>query len=366
MFLSRSAFGICLLAAAVPARAQQTKAATPVFTSSSTFSAITRVIEAPSGTLVLLDALDRTLWLLDPDLQNKRPLTTSGDGPGEIRFPFRLQGERGRVLAWDISLSRATLCEVAPPSCRTLTLPQGLRPVDLIGTDSLLRLYLTTSSYPAGRVGPDSAGIIRVDAVSGRIDTMAAIENPPTYEMVRHRETGTDRFIVPVPLVSGDQAIVSPSGTIVSIPGTGIALRLYSGVGYRSVPIVPMPAGRPISRRERDSLLHIADSLGYGASLRKALPPMKGALQPRTLLLAPNGLLWLALYAAGTSSEPGYEVWTLEGHRVGTLTLPPRARLVGLGARSYYVAQPDADDLETLSAYAQPAWPSTPAPVRHN
>lgn len=170
--------------------------------------------------------------------------------------------------------------------------------------------------------------------------------------MVRKSENRTDRFVFPVPLITGEQAVVDPEGSVWVLPSSAASLLRLRASSRQQTVLQPQPHPADYTARERDSLFRHADSIGFGESLRAALPPSKGATAPNQFLLAPSGHFWTGLYAPDGSTTT--EVISPNGCRLGVVPMPPHSRLVGVGRSRYFVTVADEDGLETLQALPLP------------
>lgn len=349
--MPRLLFRITLLLVLGSGLQAQSASPPPLAVSADTYTHIAATAELPDGSVIVLDNRDRAIWRLTPDLLQRTPVSRQGDGPGELRSPSQLAQSGDTIVAWDFSLGRATRCVASATACSTLSLPLGYRFFALAGIDAHAGVFLTVLRGPTGEPSSDSTVVLRIQTTTGRFDTVAAVANGPTYAMVRRTGGRTDRLVVPVPLVAGDQVAVTTDGTLWVIPNSGAMLTRYRS-GATAVPLVPRPTVVAFTRAERDSLLRAADSSGFGESLRASLPSSKGAVAPHAFLVGPADRLWVGLNRSGGGSA--YEVVAPDGRRLGTIPMPLSSRLVGVGATRYYVVVRNADDLESLLAYQVP------------
>jgi hypothetical protein len=335
--------------------------ASPVF-AQDTYTRISSVVELPSGSIAALDDGDREVWLLQPDLSQRRRLVSSGSGPGEARTPMWLvPGPRGSVMLWDASQTRLTNCTPSKkPECVTVPI-QGQAPaLQLIGSGPNGNSYHVMPPRITASAVPDSATVFRFNPATGAFDSVASIEWAPSYMMERVKKwegnIQTNRMQFAVPMVAGDQYGITPKGELVVVPAYGRELLVYNGMKSTRIPLQP---GRPLQNylaAEKDSPLHQADSLGFGESLRKAIPSSKRAFRPGSLRITPASHLWISFYEAEKSTRRGYDGYALSGKRLGEVDVAINCRIVGVGRKVYYTACKDEDDLETLAAAPLPAW----------
>jgi hypothetical protein len=71
------------------------------------------------------------------------------------------------------------------------------------------------------------------------------------------------------------------------------------------------------------------------------------------LAFAPNGILWV-LRTSAADAPATFDLIDTAGRISARVALPPRARLVGFGAKSVYIVRRDNDDLEYLQRHPLP------------
>lgn len=328
-----------------------------------TYTRITAAVELPNGSVAVLDDRDREVWLVRPGLTARERLVTSGMGPGEARIPMWLSpGPPGSVMLWDLALPRVTHCTpAARPACTTISMADDVMPgTRFLGGDREGHTFHVSAPRQGTPGIPDSSTVMRFDSGTRQFTPIGQIEWAPQFMVERVIERPgniqTNRFNMSVPLVSGDQLAILPSGDLVAVPATGRELvRFTRGKPIRIALLPPRPE-QAITPGERDSLLQIADSLKWGESMGKGMPASKRAFRPNTLSLSSQSNLWISYYEAGKATRMRYDGYALSGKRLGEVDVAINCRIVGVGRKAYYTACKDEDDLETLKSEPLPAW----------
>ncbi len=350
------------------------------------FSRVRSVVELADGRVLMTDAIENSLYVIDLQTGDVRTEGRAGEGPGEY----------GRVDHLYPLGGDSTLFVGEPPRLLLLVgdrIVQGLEPVyprlgmgsgetpwgvDRAGrvlgvagfafqrrsgwsrthADSLYILLSTGSVFDAGASEPDTIaraggqgrwGLARVSSVA----------------QMGGREVTMNSTLV-IPLASEGQGWLFADGWVALAHPEPYRVDWLSPDGDWARGD-PLPATRPEVTREEQCL---AISRRSGAECDPDLyagwpsrvPPFTmvvdqgwntpggTALQP-----GPHGLLLIRRTPTTAAPETRYDVVDRTGTLRGAIRMPEGATIVGFGVVSLYVVQKDEMDLLTLSRHAWPA-----------
>jgi hypothetical protein len=347
------------------------------------FSSIASVRELADGRLLIVDEKENRITVADFKSGATSVLGRIGSGPGEYTQVARI---------WSLSADSSLLKE--PFGLRwllfdgaqiTQTLGAGHPIVAAFGSGRILGTDWRGGVFGArvardvaGRPTPhDSMYLVRVDRVTHRVDTIARIQSEQGWSAT----FGAARRAAPVEAVGGgargprkyvlslfapDQFVVFPDGWIAIArvnpyridwcPPTQpcrIGARLSSGES-------------PMTAREKSAHLEYATKTqgwpptrdvdaveGWPAVVPPFVTPSTrvdgGALFPM-----PDGSVMIERLPSATTRFMRYEVVTRAGVHSGTLELPFGERIAGVGVRSVYVVESDADAIQNIRRHPWP------------
>ncbi len=320
-------------------------AATTEFKAS--FTGIGSIRELRDGRVLVLDAADKTVHLVDLDRGTGTPVGRQGGGPGEYRRPFRLLPLGGdSTLLVDPGLQRSIVIgpggsagDVLLNAGELVSAPAGARTP--LAADLSGRLYFLGSGLapgPAGAAAPkllDSVPLIRLDRRSGRVDTLATLKVArPDVRIDREGAKITSVNIRKIPFTPHDDWTVSSDGRLVVVRTDPYRLdqRVAAATGLTRGPRI---AYAPIA-------LVDADRSGVTDPLPKYKPPFEGT----STWIAPDGRVWVRRSTAAADSTARYDVFDPSGRVIARVALPPHTRLAGFGRTTIYLVRRDEDDLE--------------------
>jgi hypothetical protein len=90
-----------------------------------------------------------------------------------------------------------------------------------------------------------------------------------------------------------------------------------------------------------------------GAQVGTNFPATKPAFDPGDLWVDGRGRLWVRRHQPA-GAAPLYDLFNERGTLVGSVRMPPRTRVAGMGASSVYASRTDENDLQHLERYALP------------
>lgn len=336
------------------------------------FERITGLHELPDGRVVVVDANEQSVLLVDFARNSVLQLGRNGSGPSEYRFPFRLfrlggdsigidDGGNKRILVLTrdakfggiLSSTGMRMGSQAPPRVGQPTASDGHGHLFTLGF-SLFTTLVSKSAIP------DSAPIERWRVGASARDTVAWLPLPPRELLETAPGEGTRAFVA-IPEWS-----VGLDGQIAILHVDPYAVDQVTAKGQRV-------RGRPISyqpirlteahkrqwREEATRLVSVTVTTPRGitsAELRPGWvqePVQWPAYLPPFLergRFAPDGLLWIQR----TTQVDAPEVFDLVDPRgvvVQRVSTPPHTRLIEFGQEHVYFVRIDADDQEFLERY---------------
>jgi hypothetical protein len=329
------------------------------------FTSITGIRELSNGRVFVLDKREAQVELLDMASGTSKVVGRVGSGPGEYRAPLRLiplpgdsvgledmAGFRRLLVFTGSGEARGTIPISAPDNARN---PEA--------SDSEGRLYSLHSPGPSVK-RRDSSHIVRISPRSGRQDTVAQLKTHVFSSIPLSPAPGVGPpFAVSEQwAVAGDGrvAVVSPSPYRVTffLPGA-------PGVQGPELPVTRVRVSEALreewrvqAQRQVMALVKVRGE--YEVRWMKApyrepeawpdyLPPFLSD----AVRFDERGLLWVVRTApAGVALTA--DVIDENGVVRYRIVLPKRARLLGFGRRSVYLARLDEDDVEFLEQYRSP------------
>ena len=353
------------------------------FEFSQQFSEIGSIRELRDGRVIVVDARELKVQLLDPRSGTATTIGRTGDGPGEYRWPsrlFPLQGDS--TLLHDAAGGR--LMVILPDGK-----PGGFYDPNRAEGDSILararrffvragdgRGHLFSEAQPI-RIGAggvlelaDHAAIERLDIATRKRDTVALF---PVRNDANARILPRMGIVVTQPRMqpfsAWDHWAVAPDGRIAFVFFEPYRVD-FVVANRRVVQNAPIPYDRvrvddALKRQYREELERprmVMRGGSGGASTMEMmkmpytepvewpeyLPPYLGVA-----VFGSDGLLWIPR-ATAAGQPPLYDIINGQGKLVERVQFPPRTKLIGFGARSIYVVRLDEDDLQYLQRYALP------------
>ena len=346
------------------------------------FTDVGSIRELSDGRVIVVDARELTLRLLDFRTGTATIIGRNGAGPGEYRWPTRLYALPGdSTLLQDAALGRLMI--IGPDGK-----PGALYDPNMVETDSgLARLrrfnlrfsdgrgYLYGEAQPI-RIGAGGAMELADHSAIERLEMKTKKRDTVGFWPVR--KDANARLISGVGVVTQPRMdawpvwehwLVSPSGRIAFVFPDPYRVD-FPGGGGRSTQNAPIPYERvrvddALKQQHQEERTAPMMGMRYardGATSMEAtrrpyrepskwpefLPPYRGNAQ-----FGPDGFIWINRMTAA-NRPPLYDVIDGNGKLVEQVELPPRTKLVGFGARSVYLVRLDDDDLQYLQRYPLP------------
>lgn len=366
---------VTLLATTPHHMAAQRRLGPPTATHDHAFTGIDGVRELRDGRVIVLDARDRSIHVINLRTKARKTIGRLGDGPGEFRLPQALLPIGGDTTLVEDMARSGKLLVITPAGAiggfvSTQDTKFGTRTFVVNAVDALGRFY--ENNY-----GRDSNSIIRWDRTRGRRETMARLSMKMVSPLIRPSPSsggasrrGAERSGGdPPPFYTVTQWAVSADGHVAIVTPEPYRVTIVSPRGARvqgpPVPFVPAPVGaaeKADYRAERQQSVPalIGTKAGTTASYVTVdytepaeWPARLPAFLPKAVSYASNGTLWVK--RATRSGAPAlYDVFDNAGKRIYQVELPRRTTVVGFGAGTLYLARVDDDDLHYLQRYSLP------------
>ncbi len=381
--------GTLMALAAVTSLESQQKAvlAKPDAESAESFTRISSIRELPSGKVLVADAQDKVVQLVDLASGTMMKVGREGQGPGEYGLPLTLLGlPNGETLLYDILARRfltispdgkpGSIVEMPRPTAAAQGGPVtmfGLN--DVRGVDGQGRVYFQGSPFTATGGSTDSVPIMRWDRVKPSFDTVGYVTQPPGSAVSSGSgnrvsvRIGGGKVWAPSETwdVAGDGRVarVVPSPyRVIWMAGPGKAT---PGAVQPYTPIKVTAADKDLYKENLKKARPMMITIGGGGGAR-AGPPPGNVQQPEpefeetmppfagrgSVVATPDGEVWILRTRSASDKTPTYDVFDRAGALVKRVTLNPESRVVGFGKGTVYVARTDQDDLQYLQRYRRP------------
>jgi hypothetical protein len=375
-----------LATASLPAwsAAQETRLGSPTATYDEGMSFVQTVREMPDGRVMIADPLAQELFILDMESGAREMIGRSGGGPEEYRQPDAVWKYRdGKTLL--IDLGNARLTELGPDGSFGATHPltigdPGLGSSFILvlpqGVDERGNVY--TTQRPPMRPGgemPDSSLIVRVNLETASVDTLGAVKT----EDMKVEASGGNMMIEPIPLSAADAWGVATDGRIVVARSGDYHVewiqpdgRVLSGA---PVPFEPVSIGTDekmaYMSRMGSGGLSVSIEVNDGGQRSMSFGRGGGGRDPD---LDPNRFTWPETMAPFSNARINvdvrgrawvrrnvpvgdptiYDVFGVDGNRVGSVVMPEGRQVLGFGNETLYVTYNDEFDLVYLERYDLP------------
>jgi hypothetical protein len=360
----------------------------PVRTYERTFADIKSAAELSDGRLVVVDGIEQSVLVLDPDGVGSRQVGRSGRGPAEYVEPWNLIPLSGdSTLIYDIGQMKLLL--VAPDES---VLADGRWPVTTgavpAGLDGAGRFVFDERGKVvtdrAGRVDESPAPLIRLDAVTGAADTITTLEvrslatrweASPVSRMFRPGPGGFARFrLSGSPFGGQDEWVALPDGRIAVARLEPLRVEIFDSDG-ELMQGPPVPYG-PIEVTGADRQAWTDASLrgqaggatgsfqmddGSSRPIRPPEPELADSDFPAVkppfpwhgLHASPDGRLWLQRYGEHGAAHTEVDEFDERGTLVRRVLLPPDRELIAVGREVLYAVRYDEMDVQFVEAYAR-------------
>ena len=348
------------------------------------FSNIVSVQELPDGRVVVTDARERALSIVDFARGDTRQLGRNGSGPNEYTSAQHLFRGRGdTLLLFDFPARR--MLRVAPNG--TLA---GVRTIDMTVADTLPGEKPMLDRLALGARASDSAGGLYYEVgwmeigKGMRPDRLIARWDPATRTSKR---VAAVRAWYPerssrwnAPFMYQDLWVVAPDGRVARVVPVDYHVEWYrDGALVSRGATVAFPPVR-VTKADRDAWYRAHASQSQGSSQIVGPPPPPGAnnKQPvriprppgttdadfpdvkppfvedyvgRSAMISGEGELWVTRAGAYGATTSTIDVFDAAGALVRHVSIPATHRVGGFGKGVVYLVRTDDDGLQWLERY---------------
>lgn len=387
---------LAALAASGPAAAQQKAALSkPLAETSESFTAISSIRELPSGKVLVADARDKIVQLVDLATGSMTKVGREGSGPGEYAFAGSLIGlPDGTTLLHDLLNNRFLMIGTdgkpggflempRPPATAADAGSQGspifrsTRMTNVRGYDARGRLYFAGSPFSATGGTADSVPLLRWDRVKPTYDTVGFLKQPAgSAQSTQRGGNVTVRIGNNVRFTPMETWGVAGDGSVARVFPSPYRVAWFAGGKPTLGPVVPYTPTKVteadkqevIEAQRRAPPTMIVMGGGPGGGARPGAGPPGGVQAPPpefaetkppydglgAAIVAPEGEVWVLRTRPAGDKIPTYDVFDRTGTLVKKVSLNPSSRVVGFGRGVVYVARSDEDDLVYLQRFARP------------
>lgn len=392
--LIRVSLAVGFTIAGLPLAAQQKLSLTrPDAEFAEPYTSLRAVREFADGRVLVADAIDKVVHLIDFRTGAATPVGREGQGPEEYSLPFSLfPTADGGALLQDFGNRRflpisaegkiGKAFSTPTPPAQTGS-PDGNGPARRMmagglfnaqGSDARGNLYFQGMALPdnEGR-SADSVPLMRWAPNTTRIDTVAWLPTTPGMRPQVTRGAGGTTMMVRIGGAAWAKQTawaVAPDGRLAMVEPEPYRVTWITPTGRIAGPVVPYTPIK-VTDRDRKEFLEersrqrpiVARFGGPGGG--RALPvqpdaddvefpdtkpPFSGST---AVLVAPDGQVWVQRLRRAGDLTPLYDVFDQQGRKVAEVTLRPRSRVVGFGKGTVYVVRSDEDDLQYLERYSR-------------
>lgn len=330
------------------------------------FSDIVGVRELYDGTVVVADALEQRVLLLDAELNSTAQIGKPGQGPGEYELITDLLPLPGGSVGVYQALS-ARVLEISTAGETGITTHPGLCANGRAPPISEIR-WSDRNGYYYGETAPirganngrpqvaDSMAIVRWREPCNR-DTVALIPN----ERFSANAVVVGRAVIEpgakdLPFAARWQWAVSDDGMVAIVEHDPYRVRFLYADGREIVgPSVRMEK-IPVAESLKDFWRSRHESRGQPAaepvSWPRTLPPFTVEDYP-IVRFAPDGSLWIKRTVTSKESQT-YDVFDDVGTPIRRVEVPGDIQIVGFGDETIYAVQTDAVGLQYLLRFNSP------------
>jgi hypothetical protein len=350
------------------------------------FTQIAGVRELRDGRVITVDPRDKIIQVIDMRSGAAEKIGREGSGPGEYALPMRLvplPGDSSGVLDPLNNRLLVILPNAKPGGFLDLAAARGggrggmvMSGASALQADGRGRLY--SQGSPIRMVGEtpqtsDSVAIERLDRASGKRDTLAFLQLPKGSSQVSgSRGNVSIRIGGASPYASQDQWAVAQDGRIAIVRLDPYRVDFIDPAGARR-------SGSPIAttrlrlseghkqewRDQQRNATGLMMTVGPSGERSAQVAPMRNVEEPSewpeylpafpqgAVSYATDGMVWVRRHTPA-GEPPTFDVIDGNGRLAFKVVLPKRARLVGFGNGTVYVARLDEDDLQYLQRYRLP------------
>jgi hypothetical protein len=331
------------------------------------FSGITAVRELSDGRVLVVDRVERALYVADFGGNVVNRIGSNGSGPREYRQPMSLLAVGGDSTILPDDFNGRWLMLAGTEIAGTIggddpVFTGGTRTPN--GSDAGGKL-VATKAIVAGAVTPgtmprrDSILLVRVQRATGAQDTLAMLRARPSVIRTEGPSNApTAVSVVMNPLTSSEQATMYPDGWIAIARLDPYRVEWIAPTGQRvSGPSLPTERVPLDDREQRAYLQREADQSGRPVRDPAGLPDWPAFLPPflgNALTPATDGTLWIRRTASTRNLRPPYDVVRRNGELAARVATGNDVTVLGFGRGVVYTAFTDENGIQKLQRRPMP------------
>jgi len=343
------------------------------------FSLIGGIRELNDGRLLVSDALEEKLYVLDPEFKGVETISRKGQGPDEYRQPDGLFSWPGdSTLMVDLGNGRMTVVGSDYGFGRTVPIVQqedmGLQIIIPEAVDGSGYLYYQPRGDGMIR---DSADIVRWQPDAGVApEPLVRVKLADVTETTSGGANNMRQEVRPVPLSPEDGWSVGPDGAVAVVRSGDYHVdwvrpdgSVISGSPVEYEPVAVREADKEAWAEElaaNGMMMMVSNENGVmNASMRRGggsapavdrfeWPEVKPPFVPESVLVDPAGYVWVERHVPA-GDAPVLDVFDGEGDRVGSITIPVRSSLRAFGEGTLYLTRWDDLGFQWLERYQRPS-----------
>jgi hypothetical protein len=337
-------------------------------------------IEIKPGKVLVVDATEMELSVVDFSTGTKTAIGRQGSGPGEYRAPaglFRLQGD----TIWVLDAMQQRLVAFNPDMTPGTTIPLMVFDQSTMTAytapyfnDRKGQLYASGMVMNPGRGSsgvqmsiPDSVGLVRFDPRGKGARTEVTKLRFPTSGKPEMKVNGTAiKMTMAFPgLVASDPWTVFPDGRIAIVRGATYTVEIIGTDGKKTSTTIPYETFKVTDADQKAEMDEARKQMkDQGKAVQKMmpanmtmdmemLPPAEWPsnyppVSPLGALAAPDGRLWVKRSIPFRVGREQWDVIDPAGKLVARWRLPAKTTIVAVGQGVVYTTRTDEDDLRYL------------------
>lgn len=328
------------------------------------FTSVAGVFELRDGRVLVADAGEKTLQVVDLRRGIATQVAREGGGPVEFRSPGRLFAWAGDSVAmYDRTARRLLILDGTGKPVRSLQLTQSLsfapRPPsrnDVRFVDQRGRVYAQSAAIPVAMPGkpvPDSTPLVRFDAARSSVDSIASLKISDLVQRPDGDVVSVSLGAVANPYRVRDAWVGFADGTVALVRSNPYFVEWHTDAGRRvsGAPVRYSPVR--VTTRDREVIARTGVTIG-GRSVPIAvdkltdLPDVKPAFDHTTVVADPRRAVWVQRFGRAEDTRPVYDVFDDSGSLVQRVRVPPRSRIAALSAAHVYLVESDSDGFQWL------------------
>lgn len=353
------------------------------------FSLISLATEMKTGQIVVYDAVESELALVDFAKGTRTPIGRQGSGPGEYRAVggvYRMQGD----TLWVLDAAQMRIVTFTPSLEPGPTIPFMI--FDAATSTALTapmladprgRIYASAMKIDMGQAAggnqmqmrmPDTVSMVRVDPRGGAARAeLARVRFPTSGQPQMERNGNSLKFSMKYPgLVAADSWTVFPNGRIAIVRGATYAVQFIGTDGTMTpgvrVAYEPFRVTDADKKAEMDEarrqmqeqnkvvqrMLPANVQMTFDLQPPESWPEQYPAVSPLGVLPGPDGRLWVKRNVPTRIGREQWDVLDQSARLVARWRLPARTSLIGVGQGVLYTIRTDEDDLRYVQTVTLP------------